>query len=54
MKFLTIKLEGADLIDRFCGYSARMKIKDLQSPKSFFFLHLTKRIAIFLNKHLTA
>ena len=54
MKFLTIELEGADLIDRFCGYSARMKIKDLQGSKGFFFLHLTKGIAISLNNHLTA
>ena len=33
MKFLAVKLEGTDLIDCFCGYSTRMKIKDLQGPR---------------------
>ena len=51
MKFLAVHFEGADLINRFCRYSARVKIKHLQSPKGFFFLNLTKGIAVFLNRH---
>ena len=42
MKFLAVKFEGADLIDRFCGYSAGVEIKDLQGPEGFFVLNLTK------------
>ena len=54
MKFLAVKLESADLIDRFCGYSAGVEIKDLQGPEGFFFLNLTKEATISLNKHSTA
>ena len=54
MKFLAVQLESADLISRFCGCRTRVEIKDLQGPKGFFFLHLTKGIAVSLNKHPTA
>jgi hypothetical protein len=54
MKLPTVKRKNLDLIGCFRGCSTRVKIKDFQGPKRFFFGDFTNRRAVSLKKYPTA